>query len=344
MKLRGSSLKKNTEEKIMPPVDSELKYQAEAEAARRTEVEQRRIDYYRSLRYSFCATSVDKWLGHYFEQHEATYKPQKDPSWNQIRKNAGIGFLEYSVACLSKDKKKKIADKMEESRSKLKKQVDAANECESERCRISNDQLHSQTIDKSNRLDALDPFEVQDFFGYAIEIDSYSLDCINQYPQRFSLMYVPKRKRLVIDYELPTMDYISKNKEWKVGRNNEITAKEMNKTDYLEMYERILFDLSIRVIGILFESDSRNVIDEVVFNGSCIYHNWQSRPTVILSFLVTKDSYSYEKIRKMDFASKVFVSKLAKIEYLDDVNNKKAPADLWETPPSKIVIPIQSSL
>ena len=328
----------------MPPVDSELKYQVEAEVARRTEVEQRRIDYYRSLRYGFYATSVDKWLGHYLEQHEVIYKPQKDPSWNQIRKAAGIELLEYIFALRAKDKKKIVADKMKKSRNKLKEQIDAANKRELERCRSLNSQLESAIRDKSKHLDELDPFEVQDFFEYAIEINSYSLDCINQYPQRFNLMYVPKRKRLVVDYELPTIDYISNNKEWKVGRNNEISPKKMNKTDYLEMYERILFDLSIRVIGILFESDSRNVINEVVFNGLCQYYGWQNRPTVLLSFLVTKDSYSYEKVQKMDFVSKVFVSKLAKIEYLDDVDNKKPPADLWETPPSKIVIPIQSSL
>ena len=159
----------------------------------------------------------------------------------------------------------------------------------------------------------------------------------------FNLLYVPGKKRLVIDYNLPLMEQISRIKEWKVGKDNEVSPKDMNKTDYLEMYERVLFDLSIRTVGILFDSDNRNVINEIVFNGSCIYSEWQNMPTVILSFLISKNQYSYELIRKLDYVSKAEIAKLDMVSYLDDIRGTKAPADLWETPPSKLVVPIQST-
>lgn len=327
---------------MAPTVDPELKRQAEENAASRTEWERQRIDYYRSLRYEFQVTSVDQWLNSYYEQRKASYRPQKNPSWNQIRKDAGVGFFENIFAFISEDKKKTIAVRREKSRKKLQAQVDAANKREYEQCQRHNTQLDANIRGKLVRLMALDPLEVQDYFRHALERDSYLLDG-SEYPPDFNLKYVPERKRLVLDYKLPTMDHVSRIKEWKVGKNNEISPKELNKTDYLEMYERVLFDLSVRAVGIVFESDTRNVIEEVVFNGSCVYSDWQSMPTMILSFLVPKSSYASDRIRSMDFVSKIFISKLEQTAYLDNLANEKAPTDLWETPPSKLVVPIQSS-
>ena len=139
------------------------------------------------------------------------------------------------------------------------------------------------------------------------------------------------------------MDKVSRVKEWKVDKNNDVVPKEMNKADYLEMYERILFDLSLRTVGLLFGSDSNNVVSSIVFNGSCLYNDWQELPTILLSFVIPKSQYSYERIRGMECISKVEVSKLKEVRYLDDIHSEKAPSDLWETPPSKLVVPIRSS-
>lgn len=84
----------------------------------------------------------------------------------------------------------------------------------------------------------------------------------------------------------------------------------MSKTDYLELYERVLLDLSLRAVGILFGSDNRNVLNEIVFNGSCVYSDWQDLPTIILSFLMSKNRYSFGRARRMDCVSKSELAKL----------------------------------
>lgn len=320
----------------------ELKRQAEETATSRTEWERQRIDYYRSLRYAFVPTTVDSWLNDYYDKHMEVYKPKKDPSWNQIRKDADIGFLENVFAFLSPEKKKTVTVKREQSRKKLQAKVDEANRIERDRCNKYNDRLNSEVSAKLGRFLQCDAMEVAEYFRYALLKDSYLLDGTETIPN-FNLLYVPGKKRLVIDYNLPIMEQISRIKEWKVGKDNEVSPKDMNKTDYLEMYERVLFDLSIRTVGILFDSDNRNVINEIVFNGSCIYSEWQNMPTVILSFLISKNQYSYELIRKLDYVSKAEIAKLDMVSYLDDIRGTKAPADLWETPPSKLVVPIQST-
>lgn len=323
-------------------VDPALRRQAEDTAASKTEWERQRIDYYRSLRYNFSVTTVDSWLNDYYDKNKAVYRSQRSPSWNQIRKEADIGFFENVFAFLSSKKKETINAKREISRKKLQKKIDEVNRIELDRCNRHNDQLNSEISKKLESFLKCDAMEAAEYFRYSLLKDSYLLDGTETIPN-FNLIYVPEKKRLVIDYNLPLMEQISRTKEWKVGKDNEVTPIDMNKTDYLEMYERVLFDLSVRTVGILFDSDNRNVVNEIVFNGSCIYSSWQNLPTIILSFLISRNQYTYERIRKMDYISKAEIAKLDMASYLDDIHATKAPADLWETPPSKLVVPIQSS-
>lgn len=318
------------------------KMAAQEEAEQRTDWERQRIEYYRGLRYNFSTCDVDYWLNMLYDQQKAVYKAQKDPSWNQVRKGAGIGFLENAFAFVSEEKKKALDAKKTEVRKKLQGKVDKANAAEWERCSAYNSRLSQRLKDKLSRLTAYNSDEVEEYFTFVLNLDSFALDG-DEYHLNFNLVYDADKKQLVIDYELPEMDKVSRVKEWKVDKNNDVVPKEMNKADYLEMYERILFDLSLRTVGILFESDSNNVLSSIVFNGSCVYNNWQDMPTILLSFVIPKSQYSHERIRGMECISKVEVAKLKEVRYLDDIHSEKAPSDLWETPPSKLVVPVKSS-
>ena len=312
------------------------------EAKQRTDWERQRFEYYLGLRYNFSTCDVDYWLSMLYNQQEAIYKAQKDPSWNQVRKSAGIGFFENVFAFFSEEKKKSLDARKAEARKRLQERINKANAVEWERCSAYNSELHALLEAKLSRLTSYDPDEVEEYFTFALNLDSFALDG-NEYHLNYNFVYDAEKKQLVIDYELPEMDKVSRVKEWKVDKNNAVVPKEMNKTDYLEMYERILFDLALRTVGILFESDSNNVVNSIVFNGSCVYKNWQEMPTILISFAIPKSQYSYERIRSMECISKAEVSKLKEVRYLDDIHSMKASADLWETPPSKLVIPIRSS-
>ena len=315
---------------------------AQDEALRKSDWERQRIDYYLGLRYDFNSCNVDYWLDTLYNQQKAVYKAKKNPSWNQIRKEARIGFWENAFAFISKDKKENLDIKKNNAREKLQASVDKENAQARERCSKYNSELSNRLQNKLNRLTSCYSDEVEEYFGFALNCDSFALDG-NKYQLNYSHLYDSDKKELIVDYELPKMDIVSKVKEWKVDKNNDIVPKEMNKTDYLEMYERILFDLALRTVGILFESDSNNVLNSIVFNGSCVYSDWQKKPTILISFVMPKSQYSYKKICQMDCISKEEISKLKEVRYLDDIHSQKAPADLWETPPSKLVVPIRSS-
>ena len=318
------------------------KIEAQEEAEARTEWERQRIEYYHGLRYNFSTCDVDYWLDTLYNQQKAIYKAQKDPSWNQVRKGAGIGFWENAFAFISEEKKKALDTRKAEVRKRLQEKVDRANAAEWERCSAYNSRLSERLKDKLGRLTAHKAEEVEEYFTFALNLDSFALDG-DEYRLNYNLFYDADNRQLVIDYELPEMDKVSRVKEWKVDKNNDIVPKEMNKSDYLEMYERILFDIAMRTVGILFESDSNNVLSSIVFNGSCVYNDWQDMPTILLSFAIPKGQYSYKRIRGMEFISKAEVAKLKEVKYLDDIRSTRAPADLWETPPSKLVVPIRSS-
>ena len=322
---------------------SQEKLAAQEEAMQRTEWERQRINYYRSLRYDYTVSDVDLWLDSLFDQQRRVFKAIKNPSGNQVRKEAGIGFFENAFAFVSDEKKKEIDSKKAAVRKKLQAEVDEANEKEFKRCNAYNKNLKERLDHKLNALNQGSVDVVEDYFTFALNRDSFSLDG-NEYNVAFNMIYIIEEKQLVVDYRLPTMYEVSRIKEWKADKYNDIVSKDMNKTDYLEMYERILFDIALRVVGVLFESDSNGVLRSIVFNGSCIYNDWQELPTIIMSFELCKGQYSYNRVKKMDFSSKEFVSKLKKVNYLDDITAQKPPVDLWETPPSKLVVPIKSSL
>lgn len=321
---------------------SEEKIAAQEEAMQRSEWERQRIDYYRSLRYKFDSWSVDDWLDDLFNQKRMIYKAQKNPSSSKVRKEAGIGFFENVLSYASNEKKKELDKRKAVVRKKLQNEVDEANEVEYKRCNAYNTRLRERLANRLKKLDGGDAFQVEEYFSFVLNQDSYLLDG-NDYPYSFNIVYNSEDKQLVIDYRLPCMEEVSRVKEWKVDKNNDVVPKEMNKTDYLEMYERVLFDISLRVVGIIFESDTSNVVENIVFNGSCVYKDWQELPTIILSFEMSKKQYSYRRVQKMDYISKVEISKLKNANYIDDLSSNKAPSDLWECPPSKLVVPIKSS-
>lgn len=324
----------------MPEIIPE-KMAAQEEAEQRTIEERKRFDYYLSLRYDFDFCDVNYWLDTLFDQQKAVYKPQKAPSWNQVRKAAGVGLLENAKSFVSRNKE--LAEKKAKTRKRLQEVIDEENELERKRCSAYNAKVSDRLDAKLKRFKECSSDEVEEYFTFALNLDSFTLDG-NEYVLEYKLLYESAKRQLVIDYRLPTIDEIPGEKEWKADKNNNVVPKKLKKADHLELYERILFDLALRSVGILFESDSNNVLDSVIFNGSCVYNDWQRTPTVLLSFLISKDQYSYERIRRMDCVSKAEIAKLKDVRYLDDIHLQKAPTALWETPPTKLVVPIKSSL
>lgn len=318
------------------------KLAAQREAEAQTEWERQRREAYRVLRFNFTPTNLDAWLEEQFERKKSVFIATKSPTWNEVRYEAGVSIWNNIMAVFSSDKRKAIKEKKAVAKEAMQADIDNENAIKRERCDAHNTELTELLQQMRKRFMAHDPKMVENYFEDVLRSDSYTLDG-EEFVTDFRSRYYPDEQQLSIDYLLPNMEMVSRIKEWKISKDLELKSKDMNKTDYLEMYETLLFDIAMRVVGIIFESDSEDVLRSIVFNGSCVYSSQQEIPTVLLSFIFKREKYSYSKVKRLDFVSKQEIASLEDARYVDDIHSKKAPAILFETPPIRQVIPIRSS-
>lgn len=90
-------------------------------------------------------------------------------------------------------------------------------------------------------------------------------DC---FPQEFELDYRPRTKVLVVDYSLPSPDRISVVREVKyVPSRDELVPQLLTTAQAEQLYDSVLYQVALRTVHELFESDVIGCIDTIVFNG-----------------------------------------------------------------------------
>lgn len=324
---------------ISPEKQAALNYVAD-----QNEYERRRILSYRSLRYSFTPFDSHYYYTLLFNENKALYRPQKDASSLRASKEAGISKWEYFKSRFNPDKKKIINEKIEAARIVLQEQIDTANAREWERCNEYNEDLRRDIQSYMSALQKGNPAQAKQYFSFVLSNDDYSVDDETRYSMDFDLSYHSESRRLIVDYRLPSISEISDIKEWKVKKDNSVEPKSMNKKEYSAMYEKIILDISIRVISLLAQSDDLGIIKEFIFNGLCVYEQYPNNALVILSVAVPRSRILSARINKMDFNSKSFFANSNKIRYIGDIASDKPANELMENPPLTEVKPIQSNI
>jgi hypothetical protein len=320
------------------------KEQAKLEAEGLTQFELQRIRSYRKLRYNYVPDSSLDYYDSIFKRDYLRYKPKRDANKRDARKSLRIGLLKSIKARFNPEEKKKIDNCLEAERMRLQEFIDVANQRERERCNRVNRSLDTQITNQKQALAKGSLIQAKEYFSAILLEDDYSLDGKYRYEVNCSVSYIKEIKRLVIDYRLPTLYEIPDTKEWKVDKNNELVEKLFTKREFLELYEEILLDLAIRVIGLAFDSDDQQIVSEIVFNGTCVYTDVSDDVIFIISILVTKKEFETSNIRRADFSSKAALSKFSKVVYLGDINADTPPKALTDRPPLSAIIPIQSNL
>ena len=88
------------------------------------------------------------------------------------------------------------------------------------------------------------------------------------FPQEFDLDYNPTTKILIVDYSLPSVDDIPKLKEVKyVKSKDELVEIILSESAINKLYDNLIYQIALRIIHELYESDVVNAIDSIVFNG-----------------------------------------------------------------------------
>ena len=87
-------------------------------------------------------------------------------------------------------------------------------------------------------------------------------------PREFELEYSRENKMLVVDYQLPAPDALPTLSEVKyVISRQEFTEKNLPVSRQRQMYDALLYQITLRTVHELFEADVVGALDAVVFNG-----------------------------------------------------------------------------
>ena len=88
------------------------------------------------------------------------------------------------------------------------------------------------------------------------------------FPKDSELDYNPQTKILIVDYSLPSFDDLPTTKEVKyVQSRDELVEVSIAESALTKLYDSLVYQISLRTIHELFESDTIEALDSVVFNG-----------------------------------------------------------------------------
>ena len=88
------------------------------------------------------------------------------------------------------------------------------------------------------------------------------------FPQQYELSYNPENKLLLVDYFLPSPEHIPRLKEVKYNKAlDQFKEYFISEAAFNELYDKILYEITLRTIHELYKADVIDTISLVVFNG-----------------------------------------------------------------------------
>jgi len=113
-------------------------------------------------------------------------------------------------------------------------------------------------------FEAGDPDAVTAYFSLVLQASGYP----EGFPQTFRLAYVPASRQLVVEYDLPTIDVVPREKAYKyVKSSDSITTTTRPAAAVRATYTSVIAQVALRTLHELFEADRGRLVDTIVFNG-----------------------------------------------------------------------------
>jgi len=152
-------------------------------------------------------------------------------------------------------------------------------------------------------------------------------------PKIWDLLYEPESKTLIVEYDLPTPDDLPTTKTVRfVKGTGELKETYISAKDKKELYDDLCFQICLRTIHELFEADTYDHLEKVVFNGLAEYidkSTGQSVRSTIISVMTDKSAFSainlaevepracFKSLKGVSAASLVGLTPIAPIMQLD---------------------------
>jgi restriction system protein len=105
---------------------------------------------------------------------------------------------------------------------------------------------------------------VSEYFKHALSSSDYPSD----FPRTFQIDYNPETCMLIVDYSLPNINLMPKIREVKyVKSKNELVEVPLAESTVNKMYDSVVYQITLRTLHELFESDVDSVIEAIILNG-----------------------------------------------------------------------------
>ena len=161
-------------------------------------------------------------------------------------------------------------------------------------------QRNGLILDKKKAYFDRNPQAVIEYFDMVLSNSQYP----DTFPQEWNLNYLEDAKTIVVDYFLPSSDEVPTLKEVKfVASKDEFQEVQLQEAAFNKMYDGLLYQIALRSIHEIYESDQVDAVAAVVFNGwvrSIDKGTGKPITVCVLSVQAQRDEFQKVDLRHVD--------------------------------------------
>jgi len=155
-------------------------------------------------------------------------------------------------------------------------------------------------IQKKDQYLLKEPGAVSDYCEMVLSNSIYP----EYFPQEWDIDYQATSKILIVDYSLPDINAIPTVKNIKyVASRDEYTETHLSAAALNKLYDSLLYQIALRTIHELYEADSVETLDSIVFNGwvdTVDKSTGQNVNSCIMSLQASKDEFLAINLERID--------------------------------------------
>jgi restriction system protein len=254
---------------------------------RTNDSEQKRNQLISILKGAINQPLIVKWNS--FKRRDSLTEPcPKQPSKQQIPPEIDEKSFNPQLTIIDKIFKKRIIQKIEDSKKQFESAIASRNEeittielgysrllIEFEEChsawKLKKEKFEQEKIEFNEQLDQME----HDFFANKADaVEFYfdhiisSVDLPEELDVQWNIEYNSESKILILDFDLPNKEDIPNLKQMKyVSARQEFTETYLKDKEVDQLFEDMLFQLSLRITNDVYVSDINDQINSIVFNG-----------------------------------------------------------------------------
>jgi restriction system protein len=162
------------------------------------------------------------------------------------------------------------------------------------------EEQHKRVESLKQRFERAEPAAIVEYFGTVLDRSEYPESV--RHSNR--LAYVAASKQLAVEFELPTLDVVPAQREFRyIKTKDEVKITARPATERRSLYASVVAQIALRTVHEVLEADRTEVIDTVVFNGHVTTLDKRTGQTVhpcLVTLRTSRDVFSALNLAGVD--------------------------------------------